>query len=119
MIDAARHADPIVDYIKKLEYFARACFECIQDINDTQKGIQVNYIVDFSLFCPVIFDRPPQGSAPYLYSKKDEMQRILSEAANMKNSHWPAPGSEDTELGVLMGPEVRHGEAEVYARVQA
>jgi hypothetical protein len=32
---------------------------------------------------------------------------------------WPAPGSEDTELGVLMGPEVRHGEAEVYARVQA
>ena len=22
---------------------------------------------------------------------------------------WPAPGSEDTELGVLMGPEVRHG----------
>ena len=32
---------------------------------------------------------------------------------------WPAPGSEDTELGVLIGPEVRHGEAEVYARVQA
>jgi hypothetical protein len=32
---------------------------------------------------------------------------------------WPAPGSEDTELGVLMGPEVRHGEAEVHARVQA
>ena len=35
------------------------------------------------------------------------------------NSEWPAPGSEDTELGVLMGPEVRHGEAEVYAGVQA
>jgi hypothetical protein len=33
--------------------------------------------------------------------------------------YWPAPGSEDTELGVLMGPEVRHGEAEVYARAQA
>ena len=32
---------------------------------------------------------------------------------------WPAPGFEDTELGVLMGPEVRHGEAKVYARVQA
>ena len=32
---------------------------------------------------------------------------------------WPAPGSEDTELGVLMEPEVDHGEAEVYARVQA
>jgi hypothetical protein len=32
---------------------------------------------------------------------------------------WPAPGSEDTELGVLMGPEVRHGTAKVHARVQA
>jgi membrane protein YqaA with SNARE-associated domain len=30
-----------------------------------------------------------------------------------------APGSEDTELGVLMEPEVGHGEAEVYTRVQA
>jgi hypothetical protein len=28
---------------------------------------------------------------------------------------WPAPGSEDTELGVLMELEVRHGEAEVHA----
>jgi hypothetical protein len=27
---------------------------------------------------------------------------------------WPAPGSEETELGVLMEPEVGHGEAEVY-----
>jgi hypothetical protein len=34
-------------------------------------------------------------------------------------SKWPAPGFEDTELGVLMEPEVDHGEAEVYARVQA
>jgi len=36
-----------------------------------------------------------------------------------ENEYWPAPGSEDTELGVFIGPEVRHGEAEVYARVQA
>jgi hypothetical protein len=34
-------------------------------------------------------------------------------------SDWPAPGSEDTELGVLMEPEVGHGETEVYTRVQA
>jgi hypothetical protein len=32
---------------------------------------------------------------------------------------WPAPGSEDTELGVLVELEVDHGEAEVYAGVQA
>ena len=30
---------------------------------------------------------------------------------------WPAPGSADTELGVLMEPEVCHGETEVYAGV--
>jgi hypothetical protein len=29
-------------------------------------------------------------------------------------ARWPAAGSEDTELGVLMEPEVGHGEAEVY-----
>jgi hypothetical protein len=34
-------------------------------------------------------------------------------------SLWPAPGSADTELGVLMEPEVSHGKAEVYTRVQA
>jgi hypothetical protein len=34
-------------------------------------------------------------------------------------SDWPAPGSADTELGVLMEPEVCHGATEVYARVQA
>ena len=27
---------------------------------------------------------------------------------------WPAPGSADTELGVLMGLEVGHGETKVY-----
>jgi hypothetical protein len=32
---------------------------------------------------------------------------------------WPAPGSEDTELGVLMELEGGHGETEVYPRVQA
>jgi hypothetical protein len=32
---------------------------------------------------------------------------------------WPAPGSEDTELGFFMGSEVGHGESEVHAGVQA
>jgi hypothetical protein len=38
--------------------------------------------------------------------------------AVVKVTRWPAPGSEDTELGVLMELEVGHGETEVYARVQ-
>jgi hypothetical protein len=39
--------------------------------------------------------------------------------ANVDNITWPAPGSEDTELGVFMGPEVRHGATKVYAGIQA
>ena len=31
---------------------------------------------------------------------------------------WPAPGFEDTELGVNMEPEVGHGATEVHAGVQ-
>ena len=38
---------------------------------------------------------------------------------NPSSATWPAPGSEDTELDVFMGPEVSHGETKVYARVQA
>jgi Alpha-L-arabinofuranosidase B (ABFB) domain len=37
----------------------------------------------------------------------------------LRHQDWPAPGSEDTELGVLMELEVGHGETEVYAGVQA
>src|SRR5262249_4966995 len=40
-------------------------------------------------------------------------------AGRYPSVNWPAPGSEDTELGVLMEPEVGHGETEVYSRVQA
>jgi hypothetical protein len=36
-----------------------------------------------------------------------------------KKQEWPAPGSADTELGVLMEAEVCHGETEVHTRVQA
>ncbi len=36
----------------------------------------------------------------------------------LKDDDWPAPGSEDTELGVFMGPEVSHGATKVYAGIQ-
>ena len=48
----------------------------------------------------------------------DSREELLRISIN-KASIWPAPGSEDTELGVLMEPEVDHGETEVYTRVQA
>jgi len=44
---------------------------------------------------------------------------ILSRILRTHDAIWPAPGSADTELGVLMEPEVCHGETEVYTRVQA
>jgi hypothetical protein len=37
----------------------------------------------------------------------------------LKTEIWPAPGSKDTELGVLMELEVGHGETEIHAGVQA
>ena len=52
-----------------------------------------------------------------LRKRVDEM--LLEHRAEIQKQIWPAPGSEDTELGVLMELEVGHGETEVYARVQA
>jgi energy-coupling factor transporter ATP-binding protein EcfA2 len=40
-------------------------------------------------------------------------------ALHRQIAEWPAPGSEDTELGVFMEPEVSHGKTKVYTRVQA
>lgn len=46
-------------------------------------------------------------------------EEFLQFVAELEKREWPAPGSEDTELGVLMELEVGHGETEVYSRVQA
>ena len=45
--------------------------------------------------------------------------RFIFEFSQLEYEIWPAPGSEDTELGVLMELEVGHGETEVHAGVQA
>ena len=51
-------------------------------------------------------DRPYQGGRSKHWVKCKNRQ------------HWPAPGSEDTELRCLMEQEAGHGEATVYAGVQ-
>ena len=57
------------------------------------------------------------------YPQRSEQQDLSTEKLHllplMKWALWPAPGSADTELGVLMELEVSHGETEVYTRVQA
>ena len=59
--------------------------------------------------------------ADTLLAKVEAEQRSAIDRlfVNAAETSWPAPGSEDTELGVLMEPEVGHGETEVYAGVQA
>ena len=63
------------------------------------------------------------GIMPYvkgLPAKQLELAReIVPGALQIGIVNWPAPGSEDTELGVLMELEVGHGETEVYPGVQA
>ena len=49
----------------------------------------------------------------------DAMDLFVVPTVSFRLLYWPAPGSEDTELGVLMELEVGHGTTEVYARVQA
>jgi hypothetical protein len=49
----------------------------------------------------------------------EEVSRIMTKPIPDKAEVWPAPGSEDTELGVLMELEVGHGETEVHAGIQA
>ncbi len=50
---------------------------------------------------------------------QEQKARSFELRAALSLARWPAPGSEDTELGVFMEPEVSHGEAKIYARVQA
>jgi len=35
------------------------------------------------------------------------------------DGNWPAPGSEDTELGVILEPEVVYGTQTLCTRIQA
>ena len=46
-------------------------------------------------------------------------RKAVRTGSSLRGRKWPAPGSEDTELGVLMELEVGHGETEVYPRIQA
>jgi hypothetical protein len=62
----------------------------------------------------------PDAVRSHLPALPDHFGQWLSaNVVRVITMQWPAPGSEDTELGVLMEPEVAHGEAEVYAGVQA
>jgi hypothetical protein len=76
------------------------------------------------IFCslsalPVVTDAVEKVSAKKLWNSNLKRWNPANRFLNQDCAFWPAPGSEDTELGVLMEPEVGHGETEVYSRVQA
>ncbi len=62
-------------------------------------------------------DKSRDGEITKLHAKIGQL--VVERDFLSKAFDWPAPGSADTELGVLMEPEVCHGETEVYTGVQA
>jgi uncharacterized phage-associated protein len=60
-----------------------------------------------------------QGSTGVAVGLRIPDELIIQRFKHHKISVWPAPGSEDTELGVLMELEVGHGETEVHPGIQA
>jgi RecB family endonuclease NucS len=75
-----------------------------------------------------LLGKDEEGNLSILELKRDRTPReVIAQALDYASwivtlstrEVWPAPGSADTELGVLMEPEVSHGKAEVYTRVQA
>ena len=52
-------------------------------------------------------------------AQKGGLGLILRATTRARRSRWPAPGSEDTELGVILEPEVVYGTQTLCTRVQA
>jgi hypothetical protein len=46
-------------------------------------------------------------------------QGVIADVVRVIAVQWPAPGSEETELGIFMGSEVGHGETKIHTGVQA
>ena len=69
------------DHVRQLSYFARAFGDCIADVKAFRAGDRIYYNIDFSLLCPILFDRTPAGAKEFLFSTKDRMNRVLENVA--------------------------------------
>lgn len=72
----------LADHTQQLRYFARALGDCITDVRDTRAGIRLFYNLDFSLLCPLLFDRVPLGSKAFLTSVREGMERVMANATS-------------------------------------
>lgn len=70
-IDVSRH-------VRLLSYYVRAISDGLEDLKAQQEGIPLYYNLDFSLLCPVLFNKTPVGSKDFLMKSKDGMSTILS-----------------------------------------
>ena len=74
-IDLSRH-------VKLLSYYVRALSDGLDDLKAHRSGVPLYYNIDFSLLCPVIFNRRPLGSKDFLMKSKDGMSTVLSKGLN-------------------------------------
>jgi hypothetical protein len=99
--------------------------ESLSSVERNDGLARVNTFCDSLLFCDDILnslDGLLQREAVLPFTLSDISLQFGPRAAeNCKTSFdhevWPAPGSEDTKLGVFMGPEVSHGATKIYAGV--
>ena len=106
---------------------ARFVKEYVSSLNGTQAAIAAGYsqrtaraIASENLGKPSIqaeIANQEHLRQTRLIAERDYVIQELVKIADFEI--WPAPGSEDTKLGVLMEPEVDHGKAKIYTRVQA
>src|SRR3954471_9109805 len=74
----------------------------------------IHYSQHFEEEGAVLFQKSCELGLEGIVSKVKDAPYRSERSESWIKVKWPAPGSEDTELGVLMEPEVRHGEAKVY-----
>ena len=75
--------------------------------------------VTMQLIAQLAREKPPPQQLLLLAEDHTDVDVALDSPQHRVLLTWAAAGSEDTELGVNMEPEVCHGTTDVYARVQA
>jgi hypothetical protein len=81
---------------------------CHGEIQIRWGGRPGGYFLRFCIRTALTGDQINFQNAPIAF------QPLLRKTTNKRMTFWPAPGSEDTELGVSMEPEADHGEAEIH-----
>ena len=63
--------------LKQFDIYARMCADSRSDVSALRAEQPVNYSLDFSLLCPVLFSQPGPGSGDFALSSTAAIRRIL------------------------------------------